>query len=511
MPSTWIRWLSAWLMLTRSNDSSWPASRRHGNGKSPRPAGAIGGWAGRRRGQRPMAAALPHPTRTNHRRGGAEPRLPCRLGANLLFLFFSTRRRRSAPSVATPTLDSQWPPATHIRTPHPPREVDASARLRLFRCCFFLAAGRGTTAAETTKEKQTNNKKPPTGHGRTKRWVRIGQKKWKFFVFIFPNSFQVSLTSNRVPPKNPKVFFEKKKLFSLDFYIFYFRIGSIIVQSISWFSVKKKARNWEKNLRGWTELDLFRYHYKKKWMNSLFLFYIIKLILLTDFEDLTKKKRPFSLDGTWCWNGKFDLLWHRHYWVFTEFFPSTGLFFFKRNDSLIGGENSHLIGRRNRASRFCKARRAKFKIQMKKNHSFKKKQILKSSRLIDSIDAADRKPAKKKNKKQKRKIELTPPGKMETIDRISFSNFVDLLARVDRSALALWSMPNGNRIETRKDAPVRPISALIRLTHTHTHSVWRNRISPLWFDWIKVQTRRPRGADRSSLQVRRKEKNSVIP
>ena len=146
-------------------------------------------------------------------------------------------------------------------------------------------------------------------------------------------------------------------------------------------------------------------------MNSLFLFYIIKLILLTDFEDLTKKKRPFSLDGTWCWNGKFDLLWHRHYWVFTEFFPSTGLFFFKRNDSLIGGENSHLIGRRNRASRFCKARRAKFKIQMKKNHSFKKKQILKSSRLIDSIDAADRKPAKKKKQKTKKKNRADPTRK----------------------------------------------------------------------------------------------------
>ena len=411
MPSTWIRWLSAWLMLTRSNDSSWPASRRHGNGKSPRPAGAIGGWAGRRRGQRPMAAALPHPTRTNHRRGGAEPRLPCRLGANLLFLFFSTRRRRSAPSVATPTLDSQWPPATHIRTPHPPREVDASARLRLFRCfCFFGRRAwndRSRNNKRKTNKQQKTTDRPWTNEAVSADWP----KKMEILRFYVSKFFPSVPHIESCSAKESKSFLWKKKLFSLDFYIFYFRIGSIIVQSISWFSVKKKARNWEKNLRGWTELDLFRYHYKKKWMNSLFLFYIIKLILLTDFEDLTKKKRPFSLDGTWCWNGKFDLLWHRHYWVFTEFFPSTGLFFFKRNDSLIGGENSHLIGRRNRASRFCKARRAKFKIQMKKNHSFKKKQILKSSRLIDSIDAADRKPAEKKQKKTKKKNRVDPSRK----------------------------------------------------------------------------------------------------
>ena len=173
-------------------------------------------------------------------------------------------------------------------------------------------------------------------------------------------------------------------------------------------------------------------------MNSLLLFYIIKLILLTYFEDLTKKNGHFLWMGLDVGTGNSICCGI----VITGFLPSFSRppdsFFSKETIHLLEvKENSHLIGRRNRASRFCKARRAKFKIQMKKNHSFKKKQILKSSRLIDSIDAADRKPAKKKNKKQKRKIELTPPGKMETIDRISFSNFVDLLARVDRSALAL--------------------------------------------------------------------------
>lgn len=268
MPSTWIRWLSAWLMLTRSNDSSWPASRRHGNGKSPRPAGAIGGWAGRRRGQRPMAAALPHPTRTNHRRGGAEPRLPCRLGANLLFLFFSTRRRRSAPSVATPTLDSQWPPATHIRTPHPPREVDASARLRLFRCfCFFGRRAwndRSRNNKRKTNKQQKTTDRPWTNEAVSADWP----KKMEILRFYLSKFFPSVPHIESCSAKESKSFLWKKKLFSLDFYIFYFRIGSIIVQSISWFSVKKKARNWEKNLRGWTELDLFRYHYKKnEWIH----------------------------------------------------------------------------------------------------------------------------------------------------------------------------------------------------------------------------------------------------